>query len=52
MTKVKIQIKNRWTGSILFEYEKEDNTIKDTLIEAVKNNADLSNAYQIGRAHV
>ena len=44
MTKVKIQIKNRWTGSILFEYEEEDNTIKDTLIEAVKNNADLRNA--------
>ena len=44
MTKVKIQIKNRWTGSILFEYEKEDNTIKDTLIEALKNDADLSDA--------
>ena len=44
MTKVKIQIKNRWTGSILFEYEKEDNTIKDTLIEAVKNDADLRGA--------
>ena len=57
MTKVKIQIKNRWTGSILFEYKKEDNTIKDTLIEAVKNDAylraadlrgaDLSDAKQI-----
>ena len=55
MTRVKIQIKNRWTGSILFEYEKENNTIKDTLIEAVKNKAylrgadlsgaDLSSAY-------
>ena len=45
MTKVKIQIKNRWTGSILFEYKKEDNTIKDTLIEAVKNDADLRDAY-------
>ena len=44
MTKVKIQIKNRWTGSILFEYEKEDNTIKDTLIEALKNDADLRDA--------
>ena len=44
MTKVKIQIKNRWTGSILFEYEKEDNTIKDTLIEALKNDAYLSDA--------
>ena len=44
MTKVKIQIKNRWIGSILFEYEKEDNTIKDTLIEALKNDAYLSDA--------
>ena len=44
MAKVKIQIKNTWTGFILFEYEKEDNTIKDTLIEAVKNKADLRGA--------
>ena len=48
MTKVKIQIKNRWTGTILFEYEKEDNTIKDTLIEGVKNGADLRGAYLRG----
>ena len=41
MEKVKIEIKNRWTGSILFEYEKEDNTIKDTVMEAVNNGADL-----------
>ena len=44
MAKVKIQIKNMWTGFILFGYEKEDNTIKDTLIEAVKNKAYLSGA--------
>ena len=41
MAKIKLQIKNRCTGSILFEYEKDDNTIKDTVIEAVKNTADL-----------
>ena len=29
-------------GSVLFEYEKENNTIKDTLIEAVKTGADPS----------
>ena len=40
--KIKLQIKSRWAGSVLFEYEKEDNTIKDTLIEAVKGGADLS----------
>ena len=42
--KLKIQIKNRWTGLVLFEYEKENNTVKDTLIEAVKNGADLRGA--------
>ena len=41
MTKIKLQIKNRWTGSVLFEYEKENNTIKDTLIEAIKSAAYL-----------
>ena len=44
MAKIKIQIKNRWTGSLLFEYEKEDNTMKDTVIDAVKKGADLGGA--------
>ena len=44
-TKIKIKIKNCWTGLVLFEYEKENNTVKDTLIEAVKNRADLGGAY-------
>ena len=44
MAKIKLQIKNRWTGSVLFEYEKENNTIKDTLIEALKQCADLDGA--------
>ena len=42
-TKVKIQIKSVF-GNVLFEYEKENNTIKDTLVEAVKRGADLSGA--------
>jgi len=41
--KTKIQIKSLW-GSVLFEFEKEDNTIKDTLEEAVKNGANLNGA--------
>ena len=41
---IKIQIKNRWFGSVIFEYEKENNTIKDTLIEAIKGGADLRGA--------
>lgn len=48
MTKIKIEIKNRRTGKILFEYEKENNTIKDTLLEAIKSSADLSGAYLRG----
>ena len=49
--KLKIQIKNRWTGTVLFEYEKEDNTVKDTLIEAVKNRAYLGGA-DLGGAYL
>ena len=44
MTRIKLQVKNRWTGSVLFEYEKENNTIKDTLLEALKQKADLGGA--------
>lgn len=34
--KIKIQIKNPFTDSVLFEYEKEDNTVMDTVVEAVR----------------
>ena len=49
---IKIQIKSIY-GSVLFEYEKENNTIKDTLCEAVKKGAylrgaDLRGAYLSG----
>ena len=40
---IKIQIKSIW-GAILFEYEKENNTMKDTLMEAVRKSADLRGA--------
>ena len=43
MKKVKIQIKSIF-GDVLFEYEKENNTLKDTLEKAVKSGADLSGA--------
>ena len=39
--KTKIEIKSVFE-SVLFEFEKENNTIKDTVAEAVKNGADLS----------
>ena len=42
--KTKIEIKNRWFGTVLFTYEKENNTIKDTLLEAIKSEADLYGA--------
>ena len=44
MKKVKIEIKNRWTGDVLFEYEKENNTLKDTVEKAIENRADLGGA--------
>ena len=42
---IKIEIKNRFTGKILFEYSKENNTVKETLVEAVSKGADLEGAY-------
>ena len=42
--KTKIEIKSIW-GSLLFTFEKEDNSIKDTLVEAVKQGAYLQGAY-------
>ena len=41
--KTKIQIKS-YFDSVLFEFEKEDNSIKDVLQEAVKKGADLQEA--------
>ena len=41
---IKIEIKNRFTGSVLFEYSKENNTIKETLLQALKENANLRGA--------
>ena len=41
--KTKIEIESIF-GDILFEFEKKNNTIKDTLVEAVKRGADLCGA--------
>ena len=41
--KVKIQIKSVF-GNVLFEFKKENNTIKDTLLEAIKQGANLRSA--------
>ena len=41
--KTNIQIKTT-LGSLLFEFEKEDNSVKDTLVEAVKQGAYLGGA--------
>ena len=45
--KTRIEIKSVGR-SVLFEFEKENNTIKDTIIEAVKRDTDLSGAYLSG----
>ena len=42
--KVKIEIKNRFTGKILFEFETENNTILKTLKEAIMRDAELRGA--------
>ena len=39
---MKIQIKNRYDGSIIFEHECENNTIKKTVKKAVRNKISLS----------
>ena len=41
---IKIEIKNRWTGLILFEYSKDNNTIRETVIEAIQIGANLRGA--------
>lgn len=48
MSKVKFEIKNRWTRSVLFEYEKENNTLKDTVEKAIEEGAYLRGAYLRG----
>lgn len=44
---MKIQIKSIY-GNVLFEYEKENNTVKETLIEANNREVDVSFAYLRG----
>ena len=39
---IKIEIRNRWTGSVVFEYTKEGNTITETVLDAIRRGADLS----------
>lgn len=41
---IKIEIKNRWTGSILFEYSSIDNTLAKTVAKALKKHTDLRGA--------
>ena len=41
---IKIEIRNRWTGSVVFEYTKEGNTITETVLEAIRRDADLRDA--------
>ncbi|MEI3543838.1 MAG: DUF5758 domain-containing protein [Alistipes communis] len=41
---IKIEIRNRWTGSVVFEYTKEGNTITETVLDAIRRDADLCGA--------
>lgn len=48
MKKIKIEIKHWITGSVLFEYESEGNTILETVKKAVSEKKDLRGAYLTG----
>ena len=37
-----IEIKNHWTGEVIFSHECEDNTLKKTVEEAIRQQVDLS----------
>ena len=41
---IKIEIRNRWTGSVVFEYTKEGNTITETVLDAIRRDANLRDA--------
>ena len=41
---IKIEIRNRWTGSVVFEYTKEGNTITETVLDAIRRDANLCDA--------
>ena len=41
---IKIEIKNRWTGNVLFKYSSDDNTIAKTVRKAVESGANLVGA--------
>ena len=42
--KIKIQIKNRWTGGLIFELETKNNTLLNTLKKALASGANLRGA--------
>lgn len=41
---IKIEIRNRWTGSVVFECTKEGNTITETVLDAIRRGAYLCGA--------
>ena len=41
---IKIEIKNRFTGGVIFTYEKENATIKDAVLQALKESTNLLDA--------
>ena len=44
MAIIKIKIRCRYSDKVLFSYESENNTINDTLLEAVRKNVDIRGA--------
>ena len=43
---MKIEIKNRWTGSIIFSWECEKNTISKTVKEYIRQEVEVNNKYR------
>ena len=41
---MKIQIKNKFTSEVIFEHDEDENSMLKTVIEAIKQGADLSSA--------
>jgi uncharacterized protein YjbI with pentapeptide repeats len=41
MAKIKLEIKNRWTGNVLFTYESDNNNFKKTVLKALDEGANL-----------
>ena len=45
---MKVEIKHRWNGRVLYSAEIEENPLRETVVRAVRENASLDGAYLAG----